>query len=592
MTLIAGVYSRHIGDVVPEALCDAVRHALSRHPDERIEHFRDDRCFMVKADIGAYGEPAVQIDSRGVSFMAGEPLLSHSDATRRPRSTDLHEIHSGLTRDDFSVLRRARGVFCAAHYKPESGSLTLVTDKLGLRPMYYSIGGSYVFFATTLRTLEELREVPKIMDVRAVTEIYTLEYALSDRTPFASVGLLKAAGILCVNGESVSHQQYWRWDDISSSGLPLSDLSQIAYRTFTEAVGLRAGADSIAAAFLSGGLDSRAIVTALVQRGLDVHTFNFSFTGTQDQVFGADFARRIGTRHTEIPRKRGRQVSAKFMADAWLASKTETRRAERPGLIWSGDGGSVTLGHVYLTKSMVDLAREGNPEMALRLYAKRWAGQVPRRLLTPEMRSFVSDAVHSGLSQELSDLRGTDPGRNLHLVLMLNDQRRHLAEHFESIDLNRLEFHVPFFDSEFVASVLQVPIEQCLGHRFYMHWLRLFPEVVLSVPWQAYPGHEPCPLPIPSNLTYQWEESEARRSRDAHRNNLLRQARQMLSAPDFPDPLLRRHYLRLAAWIYRLRMRDVGHVIGAAHTYYRYWAQSGGKYGPTTLSRSADARAQ
>ena len=591
MTLLAGVYSRHVGDRVPDDLCDRIQRALSRNPDELTHHFRDERCFLVKADIGAYGEPALRIDPGAVSFLVGEPLLAHSEPTRRSRADDLGELHVGLSRNDFEALERARGVFCAAHYQPGSGTLTLVTDKLGLRPMYYCLGDRYVIFATALRILEEVREVPKVMNLRAVTEIYTLEYALGDRTPFASVGLLKSAEILRVDGEVSSRRKYWRWDDIQTSDRPLSELTEDAYTNFADAIAVRSGTDSTTAAFLSGGLDSRSIVMALVQRGLDVHTFNFSFTGTQDQVFGADFARRVGTTHTERPRKHGRQVSASFMADTWMASNNGTiHQAERPSIIWSGDGGSVTLGHVYLTLAMVDRAREGDAEAALRLYAKRWAGEIPRRLLTPEMRETVSDLVHNGLLQELSELRCPDAGRALHLVLMLNDQRRHLAEHFESIDLNRLEFHLPFFDSEFVASVLRVPIESCLGHRLYMQWLRHFPEVVMSVPWQAYPGHEPCPLPIPSDLTYQWEESEARKSRDAHRHNLLRQADQMLSASDFPDTLLRRHYLRLAAWVYRLRVRDVGHVIGAAHMYYRYWSQSGGKYLGAVPIGSGDAR--
>lgn len=591
MTLLAGVYSRHAGDRVPDELCDTIQRALSRHPDEQTQHFRDDRCFLVKADIGAYGEAAFRIDPGAVSFLVGEPLLAHPDPIRRSRTHDLGELHAGLSRNDFEALQRARGAFCAAHYQPESATLTLLTDKLGLRPLYYCLGDRFVIFATALRILEQIREVPKVMDVRAVTEIYTLEYALGDRTPFASVGLLKAAEILHVDGDVSSRRQYWRWDDIRSSDRPVNELTGYAYQKFADAVALRSGTDSTTAAFLSGGLDSRAIVMALVQRGLDVHTFNFSFTGTQDQVFGADFARLVGANHTERPRKRGRQVSARFIADTWMASNNgRTQQAERPSLLWSGDGGSVTLGHVYLNLDMVNRAREGDVEGALRLYAKSWAGEIPRRLLTSEMRDTVSDVVHNGLLQEFSDLRCPDAGRALHLVLMLNDQRRHLAEHFESIDLNRIEFHTPFFDSEFVASILRVPIELCLGHRLYMQWLRHFPKVVLSVPWQAYPGHEPCPLPIPSDLTYQWEKSEAGKSRDAHRHNLLRQADQMLSAPDFPYPLMRRHYLRLAAWVYRLRMRDVGHIIVAAHMYYRYWSQSGGKYLGAAPIPSGDAR--
>jgi len=583
MTLLAGVYCRHAGDAVPDELCTEVQRALSRHPSERTSHFRDNRCFLVKADIGAYGDAALRIDQHGVSFLAGEPLLGQPGSTPRSRTLDLDELHMGISRDNLAALTRARGVFCAVHYRPESATLILLTDKLGLRPMYYWLGERYVIFATALRILEAVQEIPKVMDLQAVTEIYALEYPLSDRTPFASISLLKSAEILRVEGEASSRMQYWRWDDIETSDRPIDELTEVAYREFTDAVALRSGADSSTAAFLSGGLDSRAIVMALVQKGLRVHTFNFSFTGTQDQVFGADFARRVGTTHTERPREHGRQVSARFMADTWSASANgATQPAERPSLVWSGDGGSVTLGHVYLNRAMVDLAHIGNTDGALRLYAEAWAGKLPQRLLTSEMREAVSDILHRGLQQELSDLHNPDAGRALHLVLMLNDQRRHLAEHFESIDLNRLEYHLPFFDSEFVASVLKVPVEMCLGHRLYMRWLRHFPEAVLSVPWQAYPGHEPCPLPIPGDLAYQWEEAEATKVRDAKRHDLLRQATQMLNASDFPDPLFRKHYLRLAAWLYRLRMRDVGHIIGAAHMYYRYWSECGGKYSRPT----------
>ena len=593
MTLLAGIFCRRDSDRVSNEMCEMLRRALSRHPDEQIQQFRDDRCFLVKADIGAYGAPAVNIASEAVSFMAGAPLLARSEVGARSRADDLLELHEGWAQNDFQALQRARGVFCAAHYQPESATLTLLTDKLGLRPIYYYFDDRYVIFATALRILEAVREVPKVMDVRGVTEMLTLEYPLADRTPFASVKVLKAAEILRVDGDASSSSCYWRWDDIPTSDRPLEELTKEAHSRFRDAVALRIGTDSTTAAFLSGGLDSRAIVMALVQSGVDVHTFNFSFTGTQDQVFGADFARRVGTTHTERPRSRGRQVSARFMADSWTNSNAGAgRQAERPGLIWSGDGGSVTLGHVYLNQAMVDRAQDGDEEGALRLYAKRWAGVVPRRLLKARMREEVSDVVHRGLAEELSAIRSTDRGRALHLLLMLNDQRRHLAGHFESIDLDRLEFHVPFFDSEFVASVLQVPIGECLGHRFYMRWLRLFPDLVVSVPWQAYPGHEQCPLPIPPDLTYQWEDSEVGKVREAHRHNLLRQADEMLGASDFPHPLLKRYYVRLAAWVYRLRMRDVGHVIGAAHMYYRYWSESGGKYRATGPTASGGATRQ
>ena len=208
------------------------------------------------------------------------------------------------------------------------------------------------------------------------------------------------------------------------------------------------------------------------------------------------------------------------------------------------------------------------------------------------MREPLAEILETGLLEELADINASDAGRELHLLLMLNDQRRHLAEHFESIDLNRLEYHLPFFDSDFVASVFRVPIDVSLGHHLYMLWLRHFSEVVVSVPWQAYPGHEPCPLPIPNELAYQWEAAELEKIRDANRHNRLRQADQILKSADFPHPLLRKHYLRLAAWLYRYRIRDVGHVIGAADLFYRYWSKCGGKYSLPDTMRTVAATAR
>ncbi len=581
MTLVAGAYSRHAGDPIPDALCDALGTALSRHSNEQIHNFRDARCVIVKADVGAFGEPAMQVDANAISFMAGEPLLRHASSARRSRTVDLDELHDGLSKDDSEPLTRARGVFCVAHYRPESGTLILATDKLGLRPMYYWLGERYIIFATALRILEELSEVPKVMDVRAVTEINSLGYPLGERTPFASVSLLRAGEILRVQGDAQCRRQYWRWDDIAVSNRPVGDLARDVYRQFMNAVALRCGADAETIAFLSGGLDSRAIVTALHQVGVQVRTFNFSVTGLQDQVLGAAFARQAGTTHTERPLQPRQKVSAAVMAEALAAErKRGATPVDRPGFVWSGDGGSVTLGHVYLNRAIVDLARAGKAEEALQILTRVWGGEVPRRLLKADMLEVLSGAPSKGLLQELDRLHSDDPGRGLHLVLMHNDQRRHLAEHFETIDLHRLEYQLPFFDSDFAASVLQVPLDECLGHRLYMNVLRCFPEVALSVAWQAYPGHEPCPLPVPSGVKYQWGAPVAKLLRAAERRDRLDEAARLLRAPDFPDPILKRDYLRLAYWIYRLRLRDVGYVIRAAQTYYQYWSKCRGNYAP------------
>jgi len=593
MTIVAGAFSRHAGDPLPVSLCNALRTHLSRDPNEQTEEFRDGRCFMVKVDIGAYREPALRVYANAVSFLVGEPLLDQAGKAAKPRSSDLIELHDDFVNGETGALRRARGIFAAAHYDRQSGRLRLATDKLGLRPMYYFVGDRYIIFASALRILEHVREVPKQMDVRGVTELYALEYPLADRTPFAAVKLMKGGEVLDVNDVQSNVSFYWHWDDIKESGKPLEELTKECHAEFMTAVKLRNGADGSTASFLSGGLDSRSIVMALVQLGLRVHTFNFSIAETQDQALGAEFARRVGTIHHERPRQHGRQVSA-MMAETWTELiDANPKLAERPQIVWSGGGGSVALGHIYLTRAMVQLARNGDIDGALELYSQACASAVPTRLLKSDLRDELQRVANEGMARELEDLANVaDPGRRLYLFLMLNDQRRRTAEHFEEIDLGRLEYHLPFFDSEFVVSVLRVPIDACLEHHFYMKWLALFPDVALSVAWQAYPGHEPCPLPIQGDLTSQWEDAEKKRVRKSQRSNLLSQAKKLLRTSDFPDPILKKESLLLATVIFRLGLRDVGHVIKAASVYHRYWSQCDGSYMLPTVTRRADATVQ
>src|SRR2546426_839289 len=104
----------------------------------------------------------------------------------------------------------ARVVFCAVHYHPDASRLTLITDKLGVRPLYYWIGDDHVIFATALRVLEGLADLPKQMDLRAVTEAACFGFPLGDRTPYQGVRALRAAEIVEVSGAGVGRSKIGR----------------------------------------------------------------------------------------------------------------------------------------------------------------------------------------------------------------------------------------------------------------------------------------------------------------------------------------------------------------------------------------------
>jgi asparagine synthetase B (glutamine-hydrolysing) len=437
-----------------------------------------------------------------------------------------------------------------------------------------------VVFATALRILEGLSFVPKKMDLRAVTEVVALGSPLADRTPYSGIYLLKPAEIVQITGTGISRECYWRWDEIAITDESEPSCLAKVYDRFQAATRRRNRSDKAAAAYLSGGLDSRCVVAALCEAGVRTNTINFARPGTQDYYFGNHFAEQIGSSHQSIAKARGDSVPdySTLMARALRGFPQDKAAAERPRLVWSGEGGSVLLGHVHLNEAILELMRAGKIDRAIEAYAQREQIDVPIKLFRPQVIENVRDVVVQGIRDELDEVHAEDAGRNFYLFLMRNDQRRKLTSHFENIDLHRLEFQLPFFDGAFLASVMATPLDWCLRHKFYLKWLSLFPPPVAAVPWQAYPGHEPCPLPIPTELAYQWDDSYQAEEELSQKQNVIDQAAQLLGSSDFPNQILNKRKLRLATWIHSRGWRDYRYAIEAAQTYHLYAQKCGGEF--------------
>ncbi|HEX8845380.1 MAG TPA: asparagine synthase-related protein [Pyrinomonadaceae bacterium] len=590
MSILAGIYSRDDKVPVPDSMSSALKRLVSRNAGDEVTVYEDRRCYFVKVDVGALGEPGHHTDSdNSVSLLAGEPLLSDNGARQwQSREQDLKLIHEELARGEFHALTRAQGVFCAINYQPASATLSLIADKLCIRPLYYWMDERYVVFASALRILEGLSEIPKKMNLRAVTEVVGLGYPLGSRTPYMDIQLLRAAEVVRINGQELSSFHYWRWDDIKPSAGAQEELSRELYDRFETAVARGIRNDTVTVAYLSGGLDSRCVVAALRHLKVRVHTFNFARPGTQDQIFGRDFARQIETIHEEVPKEPGDHVPdySSMMARVWGGSKNRERYpAERPSLIWSGEGGSVALGHVHMSRKIVELMRAGQVDAAIEEYLEREQIYVSPKLFRPGVIAHLTGILNKGIREELDVINAADPARSFYLFLMLNDQRRKLSGHFENIDQHRLEFQLPFFNSAFLELIVSAPVDLCLGHKLYVKWLTYFPQAVTSVPWQAYPGHEPCPLPVAQELSYQWDSGYQMAEHKSQKRTLAQQARELLGARDFPAEILSKNRFRLAALIHSTGRRDYEYFIKAAQTYHTYWRICHGDYALPSATR-------
>jgi hypothetical protein len=541
-------------------------------PGEEVTSYHDQRAALFKVDIGSYGSKAYRVSSTGtVSLLAGDPLLEYDEEPgARNRAEDLEALQDEWDQGRWDLLRRSQGTFSAAHYRPAAGVLTLIADKLGVRLLYYWTGQDFIIFASCLRILEAVPDVPKVMDLRAVTEIIGFGYPLGNRTPYQNIYALRSAEIVQISAEGISSNRYWAWDKVQQCSVMKPEFVTNAYQRFIVAVSRRLGGDSTTLAFLSGGADSRCVVGALRALGTKVHTFNFAATGTQDQVFAAEFAQRAGTFHQELELEFTDPGFFELVSNAWRTSRARQQYPpERPMLGWSGDGGSVGLGHVYMSSESVERFRRLSLNAAIRYFLQEQNKHVLSRILSHDVAESVRDVLVQGMSDEIEQLETDDPARRLYLFLLLNDQRRHLFRHLENVDLHRFEFHFPFFDSGFIETILAVPLDACVGHKFYHEWMKLFDSSVTSVPWQTYPGHETCPLTVPSYLKYQWTRSGPHSA--FRKKELLNRASEMFRGGQSSCELLNLRSIRFAQIVYRMGLKDLGYLLEGALTYYRYW---------------------
>src|SRR5205085_476049 len=124
----------------------------------------------------------------------------------------------------------------------------------------------------------------------------------------------------------------------------------------------------------------------------------------QDQMFGRQFAEAVGAIHAEIPKQPGDLTPdySSLMAGVWGEANTTTASpAERPNIVWSGEGGSVALGHVHLTEQMVELMRSGEIDSVIAEYLSRESAQVSPRLFRKDIAGQMSHVINGGIREEL-----------------------------------------------------------------------------------------------------------------------------------------------------------------------------------------------
>ncbi len=570
MTVFAGAYCLDPHQEVPPTLKAALQTHLRSVQDARGHWHLHDRpqIFLAKWDSGAFHETAWALDPDGaVSTLVGDPLLT-APGERMDRGLQLSRLVHG-SGFNTAALAQTRGAFSVVHYENAGHRLHLATDMVGLRSVYYTVQNGVFIFASALRILESIGWIQKTPSTVGMVEHSIFGFPLAERTPYEGIFLLRECQTVQVDGQGVHLDSYYDWTTAVPSASTPETAAQAIYDAFQEAIHIRAGGDRNVYAFLSGGMDSRAIVGSLLHQGCQVEALNFSPDASQDQAYARALAEVAGPQcHLHCL---DRDNDPNFSLMAWriktrLEKATDTH-VDRPAFLWSGDGGSVGLGHVYMDEAMLDWADKGDLPAAVAQFFALNRLALPWGVLRATARQALPQMVADHVLAEVNRYPRADQGRRLYLFLLFNDQRRHLFKHFETIDQHGLEFLLPFYDTRFLQLVADTPARWGVLHKLYALWFEHLPAFTRACPWQTYPGHVPCPVAGDQTLSYQWaSRTEVFKSGFATRLDFARRLCSAAWHPSVPRYFSKTR-LVLAATLHALGLRDSRHVLACLHTF-------------------------
>ena len=210
-----------------------------------------------------------------------------------------------------AAVRRFVGMFAFALWDRRERRLSLVRDRLGIKPLYYGwMGGSFLF-GSELKALRAHPAFAGEVDRGALALLLRYNYIPAPYSIFRGVLKLEPGCILTLRdpAERAEPVAWWSAREVAEAGLrdPLDGSDEALVErleaTLAEAVRLRMVADVPLGAFLSGGIDSSTVVALMqAQSARPVKTFTIGFhEGEYDEaVYAREVARHLGTDHTEL----------------------------------------------------------------------------------------------------------------------------------------------------------------------------------------------------------------------------------------------------------------------------------------------------
>ncbi len=293
-------------------MCAAIEH---RGPDSRgvwsVEGASLGMQRLAIIDVAGGDQPIFNEDRSVAVVMNGE--IYNFQELRRELVGKGHEFK---TRSDTEVLvhlyeecgerlvERLRGMFAFAIWDVRRRRLLLARDRVGKKPLYVARRGSKVWFASELMALLQDPDIDRTPNPAAIAAYLAYKYVPHPMSAFEGVEKLPPASTMLISSDQTRTRRYWDLDfETKEDRADPKELAGRLRSLIWEATRVRLLSEVPLGAFLSGGIDSSAVVAAMAdQTSEPVRTFSIGFSDAAfDELrFARMVAQRYATDHHEF----------------------------------------------------------------------------------------------------------------------------------------------------------------------------------------------------------------------------------------------------------------------------------------------------
>src|SRR5437870_3194124 len=262
-------------------------------------------------DVAGGNQPIFNEEESAAIILNGE-IYNHHELRKglvqrghrfRTRSDVEAVLHLWEERGE-ECLRDLRGMFALAIWNRKDRSLFLARDRVGKKPLYYSrLPGGGIVFGSEIKAILQHPDVKREPDLNALDQFLILQYVPSPMTAFRGVERIPPAHWLRWRDGRIQISRYWRLEYEEKLQAPEEELKDELLRLLREAVAIRLESEVPLGAFLSGGIDSSAVVAFAAEASSQpLKTFSIGFqpSSFDESKYARMVADQFATDHHEL----------------------------------------------------------------------------------------------------------------------------------------------------------------------------------------------------------------------------------------------------------------------------------------------------